>query len=103
MAKALAIGQNGTPDLRGRFFVGQDNTSSDYSLVGNKGGFNTVKLTVDQMPSHTHNDNGHRHSTDLSTNEFGAHYHEFSNWNYHTPGAPEVHTEATLYYSKYAF
>ena len=51
---ALCNGQtsNGrtTPDLRDRFVVG---AGSSYA-VGNTGGANSVTLTVDQIPSHTH-------------------------------------------------
>ena len=48
---AICNGSNGTPDLRDRFIVG---TGSSYSL-GNTGGANSVTLTVNQIPSHTHN------------------------------------------------
>ena len=47
---ALCDGQNGTPDLRGRFIVGAGGTYA----VGAKGGFDTVTLSVAQMPSHKH-------------------------------------------------
>ena len=47
---ALCNGQNGTPDLRDRFVVG---AGSSYA-VGAKGGEATHKLTIDEMPSHTH-------------------------------------------------
>lgn len=35
---ALCDGQNGTPDLRGRFIVGQDPNSLEYNNIGNIGG-----------------------------------------------------------------
>ena len=47
----LCNGSNGTPDLRDRFVVGAGNTYG----VGAKGGEATHKLTVNEMPSHTHN------------------------------------------------
>lgn len=47
---ALCDGTNGTPDLRNRFIVG---AGSSYS-VGATGGSIEVTLTIDQMPSHTH-------------------------------------------------
>jgi len=47
---ALCDGQNSTPDLRDRFVVGAGNAYS----VDATGGANTVTLTVDEMPSHTH-------------------------------------------------
>lgn len=46
----LCNGSNGTPDLRDRFVVGVGNSYN----VGDTGGANTVTLTVDQMPAHTH-------------------------------------------------
>ena len=47
---AICNGSNGTPDLRDRFIVG---TGSSYSL-GNTGGANSVTLTIDQIPAHSH-------------------------------------------------
>lgn len=46
----LCNGSNGTPDLRNRFIVGAGSTYA----VGNTGGANTVTLTVNQIPSHSH-------------------------------------------------
>ncbi len=43
-------GNNGTPDLRGRFVVG---AGPDYG-VGQTGGNSTITLTAAQMPAHTH-------------------------------------------------
>ena len=47
---ALCDGQNGTPDLRARFVLG---AGGSYG-VGARGGSETVTLTVDQLPSHSH-------------------------------------------------
>lgn len=47
---ALCDGENGTPDLRGRFVLGE---SSAYEH-GATGGEATVTLTVEQMPKHSH-------------------------------------------------
>lgn len=47
---ALCDGQNGTPDLRGRFVLG---ASGGYS-VGDTGGEEEVTLKVRQMPKHAH-------------------------------------------------
>jgi microcystin-dependent protein len=53
-----------TPDLRGRFIVGQDPRSTDpvivpewdinYNDIGNTGGEKLVTLTTSQLPSHNH-------------------------------------------------
>ena len=63
----LCNGENNTPDLRNRFIVG---AGSRYS-VGNTGGSDSVTLTTEQLPSHSH---GHN----LSTVSAGSHTHTFS-------------------------
>lgn len=47
---ALCNGQNGTPDLRGRFIVGAGGSYSP----GATGGAEAVTLGISQIPSHTH-------------------------------------------------
>lgn len=47
---ALCNGENGTPDLRGRFVLGGGGTYDP----GATGGSEEVKLTSDQIPSHYH-------------------------------------------------
>lgn len=47
---ALCDGENGTPDLRGRFVLGV----SDSHQMGEVGGEEEVTLTVEQMPRHRH-------------------------------------------------
>ena len=62
----LCNGSNNTPDLRNRFVVGAG-SGSNYS-VNDTGGADSVTLTVDQIPAHTHTyieqygviDNGYR-------------------------------------------
>lgn len=79
---ALCNGQNGTPDLRGRFIVG---AGGSYE-VGNTGGQEKVTLTVEQLPTHSHGVSGtadesgtHTHSdTFTSTGSAGSHSHSFS-------------------------
>ena len=46
----LCDGQNGTPDLRNRFIVGAGNNYD----VGDTGGSDSVRLSVAQIPSHSH-------------------------------------------------
>lgn len=50
----ICDGTNGTPDLRGRFCLGM----SDAYPYRSMGGEATHKLTVDEMPSHTHHITG---------------------------------------------
>lgn len=61
---------NQTPDLRGRFIVGQDPRPDpvtvpewdiNYNDIGNTGGEKLVTLTTPQLPSHTHALNTNRH------------------------------------------
>ena len=54
---ALCDGQNNRPDLRGRFVVGYDPTSIDYSQPGLTGGEARHTLTIDELPAHTHDAN----------------------------------------------
>lgn len=49
-AWALCDGQNGTPDLRGRFILG----SSEDHPIGEIGGSETHTLSVAEMPAHSH-------------------------------------------------
>lgn len=63
----LCDGTNGTPDLRGRFILG-----SSYShAVGSTGGSETVTLTVDQMPSHSHYVSASEYAPNLGQGELG--------------------------------
>jgi microcystin-dependent protein len=54
----LCDGTNGTPDLRSQFIVGAgldaNNVNTDYFKLGDKGGLETVTLSGEQIPSHTH-------------------------------------------------
>jgi microcystin-dependent protein len=59
---ALCDGVNGRPDLRGRFIVGAGQATglkagdlNPVYNVGDKGGENMHKLTIPEMPSHSHN------------------------------------------------
>ena len=73
----ICNGRSNTPDLRGKFVVGFDATNLDYSNVGNAGGSDHIQLTIEQIPSHTHLDSGHRHSLNLSTSQNGIHNHNY--------------------------
>lgn len=88
---ALCNGQNGTPDLRGRFIVsatyGDDITfdGEDYNYeVGNVGGKNEVKLSAAQsgLPAHSHSmqyAGEHAHRITYYNNGDGANDTEYTN------------------------
>lgn len=79
----LCNGSNGTPDLRDRFVVGAGSTYA----VGATGGANTVTLTTNNLPSHTHSISGsgttsgqsadHSHFFSAGTSGVGDHSHPF--------------------------
>lgn len=68
---AICNGQNGTPDLRDRFIVG---AGSSYNL-GATGGSDTVTLSTNQIPAHSHTITGGSHSHTVSG---GSHSHTIS-------------------------
>ena len=51
---ALCDGTNGTPNLTGKFVVHADADSSGTYNVGDTGGADSVTLTTNQIPAHTH-------------------------------------------------
>lgn len=63
------------PDLRGRVAVGCRMDDTDFDTLGKQGGSKTHTLTSDEMPSHTHVQDAHKHSAAGSSNEAGAHTH----------------------------
>lgn len=71
-------GANGTPDLRGRFLVGRDTSYSDYEKLGSIGGLSFVKLSINELPSHTHIDSGHFHNISLKTDTEPGHEHLYN-------------------------
>ena len=90
----LCNGNNGTPNLSGKFVIGY---SSTYT-VGKTGGEATHTLTTAEMPSHTHSlssitatiTNGFKHYTSKGGNRY-----ESSNANA-SPGVEQVNTSITL-------
>lgn len=74
---ALCDGNNGTPDLTGRFIVGAGGSYSS----GDTGGANSVTLSKAQMPAHNHGastGNAGSHSHSASTGNAGNHRHSGS-------------------------
>ena len=67
----LCNGENNTPDLRNRFIVG---AGSRYS-VGNTGGSDSVTLTTEQMPSHSHGNTFEIDISNLKCASAGKHSH----------------------------
>lgn len=51
---AICDGQNGTPDLRGKFIVGLNTEDPYHNSVGKTGGAATVILNENQLPKHKH-------------------------------------------------
>lgn len=64
----LCDGKNGTPDLRDRFIVG---VGDEYNQ-GDTGGKDSVTLSKENLPSHSHG------SGDLKTDTTGDHKHTYS-------------------------
>lgn len=62
---ALCDGNNGTPDLTGKFLKGHPNASE---IPGTVGGADSVTLSTSQLPAHTHTG---------STSTDGSHTHEY--------------------------
>lgn len=65
------------PDLRGRVIAGYNGSNSNFNDVGKKGGSETHKLTMSEMPSHNHSG---------STNSTGNHKHDMRGWRLTTNG-----------------
>ncbi|WP_378179152.1 hypothetical protein [Aquimarina sp. SS2-1] len=65
---ALCDGNQGTPNLSGRFIVGFEKDNPEYQ-IGNKGGKEQVTLTTGQLPAHSHTG---------TTDEKGEHSHNFT-------------------------
>jgi microcystin-dependent protein len=66
----ICDGNNGTPDLTGRFVVHADADSGGTYAPGDTGGADDVTLTEAQMPAHTHSGN---------TASAGSHSHTINN------------------------
>ena len=67
------------PNLRGRVAVG---FGGSYDTMGATGGAETVTLTADQMPVHTHTQNPHSHVQNSHTHTQSAHNHAQNSHNH---------------------
>lgn len=95
---AVCNGENGTPDLRGRFILG----ASETHPMGETGGEEEVTLTVEQMPSHDHI--GSRMSTSgnkttASTSSTALTYYYRSDERTDVSGNSQPHTNMPPYYA----
>lgn len=93
----LCNGTNGTPDLRNRFIVG---AGSSYD-VGATGGSETVTLTVDQMPMHTHTDSiGLSYNNESSLAQaYGSGQNVANNVHTNYTGGSKPHENRPPYYA----
>src|SRR5690606_36416662 len=66
------------PNLKGRVVVGVDESQTEFSELGLKGGAKTHKLTVAEMPKHTHTQNPHNHTQNSHTHGQNSHTHSQS-------------------------
>jgi hypothetical protein len=69
----LCNGENGTPDLRGRFTRG---VAVGGGKCGDLGGSDLTLISVDQMPSHTHDGGSYQGSTNLWGQDTGGDRHK---------------------------
>lgn len=100
-------GQNGTPDLRGRFPLAYNNSQgATANAIGKTGGEERVTLNVNQIPSHTHTGTieGDGWGTDIWTrvagvdsgaDNSGSHSHTFTT---HASGGSQSHNNMPPYY-----
>lgn len=78
---AICDGNNGTPNLTGRFVIHADADTAGTYNVGGTGGAATVALTEAQLPSHTHGtgnyaaDSGGAHTHTATSGNSGNHTH----------------------------
>jgi microcystin-dependent protein len=69
---AICDGTQGTPNLSGRFVVAAGSNGETSYQSGNTGGEDKLKITVAQLPAHTHK------IDTLTTTKGGSHYHTYS-------------------------
>lgn len=75
------------PDTRGRVSVCLNVADADFNTPGKIGGSKTHKLTVSELPPHTHTQNPHTHTQNPHTHSQNPHTH---------PQSPHIHLGTTL-------
>lgn len=118
LCNGLTVAGYKTPDLRGRFVVGYDNTKTNipsnstdatenYGKAGNTGGRNSVTLTTAQMPQHNHFLGGNMlfgrvHKLDNDDNDdpgYGFHRNDYHVTQYtDVAGGGTAHENRPAYY-----
>jgi microcystin-dependent protein len=85
---AICDGNNGTPDLRGRFIVGigKNEEGTEYKQ-NDKGGEDKPAITEKQLPAHSH-------YIDLTTTEDGLHGHGFEDKTIFNQGSDDPRYQA---------
>ena len=81
----------GLPNLGGRVPVGQDVGQAEFDVIGGIGGERTHKLSVGEMPPHSHgaNDPGHVHPEHSHGVTDPGHSHKIALINWANPSSPK--------------
>lgn len=101
---ALCDGENGTPDLRGKFVLGVtteiDEEGNTAHPIGDTGGSEEVTLTVEQIPKHNHT-----FETGGSANQYGDYIAKATSsshnliWDVTDSGDSQPHNNMPPYYA----
>jgi hypothetical protein len=95
---ALCNGNNSTVNLKGRFVVGFDTGDTDYNVIGKSGGAKNVTLSIDQIPAHTHTENGEVTNTGSDFDLTGGNGSRFGGRNTGSAGGGQSHENRPPYY-----
>ncbi len=87
-------------ELIGMMPIGKNENDTDFATVGAKGGEKTHTLTVNEMPSHTHIQNQHRHG--LSMGYTNPEWRNGMSDTTRVAAGPDTRVGATTFYSAYS-